>query len=119
MEETTINNVPRRRIAHNGQEIAKAQPLRPENLFRIVANNKKKESPHSSCEDLIKLTEKLAEEARNGTLKGLGGFADYEDGYKFGLEGSYYDNPESAALPLMRLERRIMRKIEEDENNNS
>jgi len=93
----------------------------PKNTIEIVANprNRKRDSIQKeipiSQVNLIKLTEKLAEEARNGKLKGIGGFAEYEDGYDFGLEGSYLVNPESAVLPLMRLHRRIMGQIEEED----
>src|SRR5688500_12683334 len=66
-----------------------------------------------SREDLINFTAKLAEDARNGTLKGLGGFAEYKDGYIFGLEGSYLRDPGAAVLPLIRLQRRIMSQVED------
>lgn len=89
---------------------------RPDNLFQIVANRKPIKTPESPpSQNLIDLTEKLAEEAKRGTLKGLGGFAEYVDGYIFGLEGSYLEKPESAVLPLERLKRRIMDQIEKEE----
>lgn len=86
--------------------------------IRIVVDNKTIDShtsPDESRIALIKLTERLAEEAKSGELLGLGGFAEYKDGYRFGLEGSYWDNPETAVLPLMRLHRRIMKQIESEE----
>lgn len=61
--------------------------------------------------DLILLTEKLAADAKSGTLKGLGGFAEYEKNYILGLEGSYMEDPESALAPVKILERRIMDQI--------
>lgn len=64
------------------------------------------------CADLILRTEQLAEDAKSGKLKGLGGIAEYEDGYIFGLEGSYLYHPENALVPLRRLDRRIMEQIE-------
>lgn len=81
----------------------------------IVVKHKINGHNESSCLDLIAFTKKLAQDAENGTLKGLAGIADYDDGYICGLEGSYYENPESAVLPLKRLDRRIMDKIVEDE----
>lgn len=92
-------------------EILRLKSPRPENLFQIVANKK----PVVPCSDLITLTEKLAEEARSGKLRGLGFLGEYEDGYDFGLAGSYLNNPEAALLPIKRLERRIMDNIEEAE----
>lgn len=65
--------------------------------------------------NLIILTQKLAEAARNGTLTGLGGFAEYEDGtYEVGLEGTYLIIPGSAALPLLHLQKRLLNQIPED-----
>lgn len=62
--------------------------------------------------NLVKLTEDLASSAKNHTLHGLGGFAEYDGKvYTFGLEGTYLMYPESAVLPLMRLQRRIMDQI--------
>lgn len=95
------------------------------NIIRLVANSKKpaKNSTHTSQKhmplsqaDLIRCTEKLAEDAKNGTLKGIGGFAEYEDGYIFGLEGSYLENPGAAVLPLIRLQRRVMSQVEAEED---
>lgn len=86
--------------------------------IRIVVDNKIIDSrthPEEYRLALIKLTERLAEEAKSGELLGLGGFAEYKDGYRFGLEGSYWENPETAVLPLMRLHRRIMQQIESEE----
>lgn len=97
---------------------------RTENIIRLVVNPKKtkrktplvpqEELPLSRI-NLIKLTRKLAEDAEKGTLKGLGGFAEYEDGYIFGLEGSYLVDPSSAALPLLQLQKRVMDGITEQE----
>jgi len=93
------------------------------NLFQIVAYKKPVKHP-PPCPYLIKFTEKLAEEAKKGVLRGLGGFAEYEEGYIpdaegpsyiIGLEGSYYENPENTIVPLKKLEWKIMLKIEEDE----
>lgn len=98
---------------------------RTENIIRLVVNPKKtrRKTPFLPQEDLplsrvnlIKLTRKLAEDAEKGTLKGLGGFAEYEDGYIFGLEGSYLVDPSSAALPLLQLQARIMDGIRENED---
>lgn len=86
----------------------------PHTLFQIVAN-KNSTDTQPPCINLIKLTEKLARDAKSGTLKGLGGFAEYDDGYMVGLEGSYLKNPESAVLPLKRLDRRIMDQIEDED----
>lgn len=61
--------------------------------------------------DLVLLTEKLAADAKSGELKGLGGFAEYDDDYILGLEGSYLENPESALAPVKILERRVMDQI--------
>lgn len=76
----------------------------------------KKEETAPYRADLIRLTEKLAEDAKSGILKGLGGFADYDNDYMLGLEGSYLANPEAAVLPVKRLERRIMDQIIEHED---
>ena len=98
---------------------------RTKNIIRLVVNPKKtrRKTPFLPQEDLplsrvnlIKLTRKLAEDAEKGTLKGLGGFAEYEDGYIFGLEGSYLVDPSSAALPLLQLQARIMDGIRENED---
>lgn len=91
------------------------QPSCRKNPFSIVA--KIAQDSHELRANLIKLTEKLAEDARNGTLKGLGGFYEYDDGYGFGLEGSYLQHPEAAILPLKRLERRIIDDVEAGEEN--
>lgn len=88
---------------------------RLENPFKIVVNSKPKENPQLRSY-LIELTERLAIGAKDGTLKGLGGFADYgEDGYILGLEGSYLEDASAAVLPLKRLEKRIMDQIEKDD----
>lgn len=96
---------------------------RTNNTFQLVVSKKiiKEEKPKVDTApyraDLIRLTKKLAEDAESGALKGLGGFADYEnDYYMLGLEGSYLANPEAAVLPVKRLERRIMDQIIEHED---
>ena len=96
----------------------------PNNTIQVVAtpkqkktkkDNPKKNLPYTRA-NLIKLTEKLAEDAKSGKLTGLGGFAIYEDGtYDFGLEGSCLVDPTSTALPLKRLEWRIMHQIEAED----
>lgn len=93
---------------------------RTNNIIEIVVTKKTREEKAKAAAmlhraDLIKLTERLAADARSGVLKGLGGFADYDDDYMLGLEGSYLMNPESAILPVRRLERRIMDQIIEQE----
>lgn len=98
---------------------------RTENIIRLVVNPKKtrrktplvpqEELPVSRV-NLIKLTRKLAEDAEKGTLKGVGGFAEYEDGYIFGLEGSYLVDPSTAALPLLQLQKRVMDGISEQDD---
>lgn len=60
---------------------------------------------------LIEFTDRLAQEAKSGVLKGLGGFADYGETYMVGLEGSYLESPEAAVLPLRILDKRIMDDI--------
>lgn len=86
-----------------------------------IPKKSKKEShskdPSLSQANLIRLTERLAEDAKNGILKGLGGFAEYVDGYTFGLEGSYLARPDSAVLPLARLQHSVMQQIQENEEN--
>jgi len=57
----------------------------------------------------------LAKDAKDGRLKGLGGFAEYANGYIFGLEGSYLNNPGAAVLPLIRLQRRIMSQVDSED----
>ena len=96
---------------------------RTNNIIQIVVSKKtiKEEKPMkaetpSYRADLIRLTAKLAEDAKSGALKGLGGFADYDNDYMLGLEGSYLANPEAAVLPVKRLERRIMDQIIEHED---
>lgn len=84
---------------------------RTENPFRIVANHKPEENPLLRSY-LIELTERLAEGAKDGSLKGLGGFADYGDSYMLGLEGSYLEEPTAAVLPMKLLEKRVMDQIE-------
>ena len=88
---------------------------RPDNIVQIVVNKKIEKKDQPPSRDLIALTEKLADEARSGTLKGLAGLADYGDGYDFWQEGSYLSNPGAAVLPLARLERRIMDQIEDED----
>lgn len=92
------------------------------NTTHNVTNKKTKENGHSQKDlpnshvNLIKLTRKLAEDAESGKLKGLGGFADFgEEGYMFGLEGSYLTDPTASVLPLKRLEWRIMDQIESED----
>ena len=103
-------------------DIAAASALpRINNITELVVTRRKKEEEKSKAatrhrDALIELTEKLAEDAKNGSLKGLGGFADYDSDYMLGLEGSYLMNPESAILPVRRLERRIMDQIIEQED---
>jgi hypothetical protein len=87
---------------------------RTENPFKIVANHKSKENPLLRTY-LIELTERLAAGAKDGTLKGLGGFADYGDSYMLGLEGSYLEDPTAAVLPMKLLEKRVMDQIEQEE----
>jgi|GEM_PF-4896883 len=91
-----------------------AKKPRPDNPFKIVVTPKPKEN-RILRGYLIELTEKLASEAKSGVLKGLGGFADYGNSYMLGLEGSYLEEPESAVLPIKRLERRVMDQIEQEE----
>lgn len=91
------------------------RPSRTDNPFKIVVTPKKKENPLLRSY-LIELTEQLAEGAKDGSLKGLGGFADYgENGYMLGLEGSYLEDPTAAVLPMKRLEKRVMDQIEQEE----
>lgn len=95
-------------------EILGAAKPRPNNTIRIVVAKKitKEDLEHKeSHENLVRYTEKLVEEAKSGTLKGLGGFALYDDGYVFGLEGSYLIDPASAVLPIEQLKHRIMVQI--------
>lgn len=121
--DTTFKNHPQGSLELfniNVVDLAKSREL------RIVVNNKitdghsekdevlEKDEGHAR-KHLIELTEKLAEGAKSGELLGLGGFAEYKDSYRFGLEGSYWLNPETAVLPLMRLHRRIMNQIEDEE----
>lgn len=97
-------------------EVPEVAKPRPNNTVHIVVAKKiTKEDleQRTSHENLIQLTEKLAEEAKNGTLKGLGGFALYDDGYVFGLEGSYLLDPSSAILPLERLKHQVMVQLED------
>lgn len=103
--------------------IAELTQPRTSNIIKFVATPKKskKEShskdPSLSQANLIRLTERLAEDAKNGILKGIGGFAEYVDGYTFGLEGSYLVRPDSAVLPLSRLQYSVMQQIQENEEN--
>lgn len=107
-------------------EIIGIATLTKKSPIQIVVDKKKTGTPHqyksSSQENLplvqvnlIKLTEKLAEDAKSGKLKGLGGFADYENGYMVGLEGSYLVDIGAAAKPFLHLQRRIMNQIESEE----
>lgn len=100
--------------------VLNADKPRTNNIIEIVVTKKTREENAKAAAlayrvELIRLTEKLAADARSGALKGLGGFADYDDDYMLGLEGSYLMNPESAILPVRRLERRIMDQIIEQE----
>lgn len=107
--------------------VTKPSPKKPqpENIIPFVAIHSRKTTKNSrypfledvtpSQANLIILTEKLAEAARNGTLAGLGGFAEFEDGtYIVGLEGTYLTIPGSAALPLLHLQKRLLNQIPED-----
>lgn len=87
----------------------------PKNLFSIVAKINNAENGHIPHSDLVSITEKLAEEAKNGTLKGLGWLAEYDGTYTVGLSGSYDEHPGAAVLPVKRLERKIMDRIVSDE----
>lgn len=113
-----ISTVPgtRKSLKHKIDPETAARP-HPENIIRLVVNIKKTVTGNSVSHDaLIKLTRKLAKDAESGDLKGLGVFAEYEeDSYTLGLEGSYLTHPEKAVLPLMRLQRRVMNKVEEED----
>lgn len=93
-------------------------PPRTNNIIQIVVTKKtiKDDLPPKARAELIKLTEKIAEDAKSGALKGIGVIMDYPDGYSLGLEGSYLINPEAAIPPLMRLEHRVMRQVESNED---
>lgn len=80
-----------------------------------MAKPKKTDAENGLDSDLIARTEQLARDAKSGKLKGLGGFADYGNGYILGLEGSYLENAESAIIPLRKLDRRIMDQVAEDD----
>lgn len=82
------------------------------NPIRIVATPQLQENA-TLRRYLIEFTDRLAEEAKSGVLKGLGGFADYGETYMVGLEGSYLESPEAAVLPLKILDKRIMDDIEQ------
>lgn len=95
-------------------EILGTPKPRPENTIRIVVTQKITKEDLDEKEaraNLIKLTEKLAEEAKSGVLKGLGGFASYEHDYVFWLEGSCQLEPGSAVLPLEHLKYTVMQHI--------
>lgn len=83
---------------------------RSKNPFKVVVSTKKRENPQLR-KQLIELTERLATEAKNGALKGLGGFADYGDQYTVGLEGSYLEYPHAAVLPIILLEDRVIADV--------
>lgn len=84
---------------------------RPKNPFSVVANTKTTNSGNELDPHLIAQAEQIVKDAKSGKLKGLGFLADYGNGYKVGLEGSYHDNPESAVLPLKMLDHNIMTEI--------
>lgn len=98
---------------------------RQNNIIKIVVNNQKKrgtpspKDPSLYRENLIKLTEKLAEAAKSGRLRGLGMIAEFEDGYTFDLEGAYLLDPGCAALPLMRLQDHVLSQIKNQEQEDS
>lgn len=109
---------------HNPQDNKQdhIQP-RQNNIINLVVNNNQKKRGAASSKDpslhrenLIKLTEKLARDAKSGRLRGLGIIAEFEDGYTFDLEGSYVLDPGCAVLPLVRLKKQILGKIEESES---
>ncbi len=88
----------------------------PKNLISLVVSKKQQNDlPDGLRESLIAYTEQLAENARNGTLKGIVGCAEYEHDYEAGMEGSYFLNPRSAITPLEILKWRIMRHVESEE----
>lgn len=100
--------------------LAKAITARPNNIISIVVDKTKnnglsENNIPSSRLSLVRLTERIAADAKSGVLKGLGVFAEYEDGYSLELEGSYLQNPEAAVLPIERLKRRIMDQIEHED----
>lgn len=85
------------------------------NPFEVVGTKKTKATPAPS-QKMIRLTEELAESAKRGTLRGMAYCTDYEpDGYHFGLEGTYKDNPGEAVLPLERLKKRILEQVEQED----
>lgn len=93
---------------------------RIENIIPFVVNTKKtkrhanpKEADYSSRENLIKLTERLAADAKSGALEGLAVIGEYKDGYIIGLEGLYLIDPGCAMLPIKHLEHRLITKVEE------
>lgn len=83
---------------------------RTKNPFKVVVTPKKRENPQLRRQ-LIELTDRLSIEAKNGALKGLGGFADYGDKYMVGLEGSYLEYPDEAILPIKILENRVIADV--------
>ncbi len=92
---------------------------RTNNPLKIVVTNRNHETkdPLQLQQQLIELTERLAKEAKEGTLKGIGGFAEYADHtYMTGLEGCYLADPEAAVLPIEILKKRIMDQIEAHES---
>jgi hypothetical protein len=93
---------------------------RIENIIPFVVNTKKtkrhanpQEADYSSRENLIKITERLAADAKSGALEGLAVIGEYKDGYIIGLEGLYLLDPGSAMLPIKHLEHRLITKVEE------
>ncbi len=77
-----------------------------------MVNPKTKDAENGTDSLLIERAEQILKDARSGKLKGLGFMADYGTGYIFGLEGSYLTDPESAIVPIKRLDRRIMDEVE-------
>lgn len=119
MDDTsTLQDNRRSHKHHLSPEESLVQQQRPHNIVRLVANSKKNNniplqdlSPSQAT--LIKLTRKLAEDAESGKLTSLALIGEYEDQiYTLGLEGSYLEHPESVIEPLMRLQWRIMNKVE-------
>lgn len=116
MKDSTAQNL---RSPHNLLDVVEPHQPRRNNIIKFVATPKKtKSSPLPEALSkigLIELTEKLAADAKSGKLKGLCCFAEYPDGYTFGLEGSYLLNPGAVALPLLHLQHRLMQQIDEAE----
>lgn len=108
----------------SGKKPLAAEKPHTKNIIHIVAISNKnndhlhprhKEDLPQSRVNLIKLTRRLAEEAEKGTLKGLGGFVEYDEGFRLLLEGSYDADPSTSALPLLLLQKRITDDIFEQE----